>query len=58
MPKKAEDLTGKRFGKLLAIEQNGVNNFHNALWLCRCDCRNEIIVHAGDLQSGNTKTCG
>ena len=58
MPKTAENLTGRRFGKLLVIEQRGVNNFHNALWLCRCDCGNEIIVRAGDLKSGNTKSCG
>ena len=53
-----KDLTGKRFGKLTAIEPNGKNKYGNYLWLCRCDCGNEIIALSGNLLKGNTKSCG
>ena len=53
----ADDITGKRFGKLVAIKQSGVRN-GRALWLCRCDCGNETIVEGTNLRTGNTTTCG
>lgn len=28
------------------------------MWVCRCDCGNEIIVSSSSLVSGNTKSCG
>ena len=27
-------------------------------WLCRCECKEEIIIHAYNLTSGHTKSCG
>lgn len=56
MPMK--DLTGHRFGRLTAIKPQGKNKFNNYLWLCRCDCGNEITVLSGNLLKGNTKSCG
>ncbi len=35
--KAAEDLTGRRFGKLLVLRRTGDHEY-----LCRCDCGNEV----------------
>lgn len=50
------DLTGKRFGQLVAIrreESKGATR-----WLCKCDCGNEKVVDYSNLVDGRTKTCG
>lgn len=51
------DLTGQRFGKLTA-ERYVPNTKKGSYWLCRCDCGNTVIVLAGNLKRGNTKSCG
>jgi hypothetical protein len=43
------NLVGQRFGHLLALEPAGVNAQGRLLWLCRCDCGNEIKVPCGNL---------
>lgn len=55
--KLSKDLTGKRFGRLTVIKRIG-NNGKQALWLCECDCGNEIQVTTNHLTSGNTQSCG
>jgi len=53
------DLTGQRFGRLIAIkptEKRGVN--HSIIWLCRCDCGNLKEVNSNNLRKSNTKSCG
>jgi hypothetical protein len=50
---KHEDLTGQRFGRLVAIEYK-----HCSTWMCRCDCGNEKPVSARALKSGATLSCG
>jgi hypothetical protein len=47
------NLTGQRFGKLVAVER--VPTGH---WRCQCDCGNESLVTIGNLRSGNTRSCG
>lgn len=47
------DLTGQRFGRLVAQEYVGrVNN--NTMWKCICDCGNEVVVNAHSLKDGIT----
>lgn len=56
MPKPI-DLTGERFGRLVAIkraEQRG----RYTTWLCRCDCGKEVVVRTINLRSGNSRSCG
>lgn len=53
-----EDITGKRFGRLTAIEFAGRDGEGKTKWLCRCDCGNEVVVDAWNLKSGHTKSCG
>lgn len=57
----SEDLTGQRFGSLIAISRaarpDGLTS-GGAYWLCKCDCGNEKIIMGKSLQQGRTKSCG
>ncbi len=52
------DLTGKRFGKWLALEYVGMNKNRSSLWRCACKCGSERIVASSNLRSGQSKACG
>ena len=52
------DETGNRYGRLTVLEFAGIEKRKHALWRCRCDCGNEIVVQGKNLRSGNTKSCG
>ena len=50
-----EDLTGRRFGRLLVRTKKPVRG---SRWLCTCDCGVECEVLAGHLTGNNKKSCG
>ena len=52
------DLTGQRFGRLLAIERRGSDAWRSAMWLCKCDCDKECLVSSHNLRTGHTQSCG
>lgn len=52
MPK-ANDLTGRRFGRLIVVEYNC-----NGYWKCKCDCGQDTVVRGDHLTNGRTKSCG
>lgn len=52
------DLTGQRFGRLVAIKDAGYVDHGHRVWECKCDCGNTVFVRAGSLKSGYTKYCG
>lgn len=52
-PVRSVDLTGQRFGQLVAIERDGVSN-----WRCRCDCGEWRSIRTYSLTSGGTRGCG
>lgn len=53
------DLTGQRFGKLVAVEIAGVDKKRNTLWKCQCDCGNITTTPSTcRLRKGKTKSCG
>lgn len=54
---KALDLSGTRFGRLVAQRRNG-HRGKQVLWLCVCDCGNEATTTTHRLQSGATRSCG
>ena len=56
MPK-VNDLTGQRFGKLIAIRKDG-HLGKKVAWLCKCDCGNYKRITADRLTMGQTKSCG
>ena len=51
------DLAGLKFTRLTVIRiwsmEKGTRQ-----WFCRCDCGNMKTVRAGNLRTGNTKSCG
>jgi hypothetical protein len=53
---KALDLSGKKFGKLTAIEVVYVDRVRK--WRCVCECGNEVIVRTSELNAGYRTTCG
>ena len=53
-----KDLTGQRFGKLVALNHIGSDKFHNALWECVCDCGNKTVANAKSLTHGDKRSCG
>lgn len=52
------DLTGQRFGRLVALERVENSKSRQACWRCICDCGNHTVVCSFDLRSGNTASCG
>lgn len=55
--KKFRDLTGTRFGRLVALKRIG-SNCQGAVWLCKCDCGDVCNVGQHLLRFGKTKSCG
>ena len=54
----AEDITGMRSGKLVALEPTDVKRRGTYLWRCWCDCGNELLVEAYKIRSQRVKSCG
>ena len=54
---KTKDMTGERYGRLTVLKHMGTKN-KNAIWLCKCDCGNEVIVQRSNLIMGHTTSCG
>jgi len=51
------DLTGQRFGRLLAIERIYVK-YKRTKYKCVCDCGKPTIVEGTNLVRGKTRSCG
>jgi len=55
---KAEDLTGRRYGRLI-VSSRAENRNGKPAWNCTCDCGNSTIVSSANLKRLNgTKLCG
>jgi len=55
---KAEDLTGQRFGKLVAMELVKATGDKRTYWLCQCDCGKTKVIASRNLKQGTTLSCG
>lgn len=53
-----KDISGQRFGNLLALNFMGIDSTNHAIWLCRCDCGNMLSVLYQNLKNKRTKSCG
>ena len=57
-----KDLTGQRFGKLVAISfvrrPSGKDGRSKIYWTCKCDCGNTTEVNSGNIGNGHTSSCG
>ena len=58
MSGRSDDLTGKRFGKLTALEPTGERKNGYTVWRCQCDCGGEILASSRHLKNGWTVDCG
>jgi len=58
MARRYIDETGNKCGRLTVIEKAPNNKRGDSMWLCKCDCGNEVVVRGINLRSGNTKSCG
>ena len=52
------DLTGKRFGRLLVIEDTGKRSGSAVIWKCRCDCGRTVEIPARNMLHCGTVSCG
>lgn len=53
------DLTGQRFGRLIAIERVANSSVSAAArWRVNCDCGGSTVVYSFGLISGDSKSCG
>ena len=55
---KVSDLTGVRFGRLVAVEFVDYGANHAGLWRCACDCGGERVVPRTSLLQQYTRSCG
>lgn len=53
-----KDISGMRFGRLLALQFAGRNERGHILWKCACDCGNEVLKCGQALRNGSTRSCG
>jgi hypothetical protein len=53
-----EDLTGKRFTRLVVTSRAESNKYGHTRWNCKCDCGNDIVAYASDLKRGGRPSCG
>jgi len=60
MGRKAIDLTGKKFGRLLVIQRSYIHSGsgHLAMWDCVCDCGKLHTTDSDSLRSGGSQSCG
>jgi hypothetical protein len=58
MNKNIKDITGQRFGRLVAIEMAGRDSSQAVMWKCQCDCGNIVVVVGYSLRGGLTLSCG
>jgi len=58
MGRPATDLTDFRSGKLTATHREGSTAQGAALWFCRCDCGEFVLVRGTKLKSGQIQSCG
>lgn len=52
------DLTGQRFGRLLVMSRGPNRKSGQAKWWCLCDCDSGVLIQAGHLKNGGSRSCG
>lgn len=56
--RKAQDLTGARFGRLTAIKPTEKRQSESVIWECQCDCGATTYAPVIMLRAGRKKSCG
>ena len=54
------DLTGRKFGRLTALEPTSERYRGNVIWKCQCSCKDATIVYrpTSSLLDGDINSCG
>lgn len=52
------DITGQRYGRLVAVEITSTKTAGKTHWLFRCDCGSEVETTTNRVRSGIAKSCG
>lgn len=55
---KRNDITGRRYGRLVVLSYTGKGKGELEVWLCRCDCGNKVELTKRQLYSNSVKSCG
>lgn len=55
---KFRDLSGMRFGQLIAISRAENKTSTQTKWNCKCDCGNEVVVFGANLTTNHSQSCG
>ncbi len=55
---KAPDITGNRYGLLVAIQRTGTSTWGAAIWEFQCDCGMRHQATAVNVRAGHTISCG
>lgn len=64
MKKQYDDISGKRYGRILVISYAGTKTVGikskqtQSVWNCQCDCGVTKVIAAHDLKRGSTVSCG
>lgn len=53
-----KNLTGQRFGRLIALEPTKERQYGSIVWKCQCECGNIKNISSRSLINGNTRSCG
>ncbi len=53
-----EDISGKRFGRLIALKLSEKRSGRKTFWECVCDCGNTKLVRTDSLKCGAAQSCG
>lgn len=55
--RKVKDITGERFGHLVAMKETAERFNGKVVWLCRCDCGNEVKITSHRLLHTEISNC-
>ncbi len=53
-----KDISGKRVGRLTAVNPTNLRTHGEVVWGCSCDCGEMTLVNVGALVGGKIKSCG
>lgn len=56
--KRAINMTGQRFGRLVVVSRAPSDGAGRARWHCRCDCGAVVAYLRAVLMAGDAKSCG
>jgi len=58
LKRRAVDIRGQRFGRLIALEPLEKRMGGSVVWRCQCDCGRQTEASYNSLTHGNTRSCG